>query len=124
MDAEPGCPFVVEAGNPVAALESVLGAGEDREAFVDVGVDLGELPRGVAIAEVVAPAAQNAVEILDRPLQRQPRVAAGRAVANLASDRGHRPSGRPLVQIPTTRLLPRLSPPMLKAQKREAPGAS
>src|SRR5215217_4335786 len=39
MDTEPGCPLVVEAGDPVAALESVLGAGEDREAFVDVAVD-------------------------------------------------------------------------------------
>jgi hypothetical protein len=39
IDAKPGCPLVVEAGDPVAALESVLGAGEDREAFVDVAVD-------------------------------------------------------------------------------------
>src|SRR4051812_3413803 len=61
VDAEPGRPLVVEAGDPVSALESVLGAGEDREAFVDVGVDLGELPRGVAVAEVVAPPAQDAV---------------------------------------------------------------
>src|SRR5919106_6116502 len=123
MDAEPGCPLVVEAGDPVAALEPVLGAGEEREAFVDVAVDLGELPPGVAVAEVVAPTTQDAVEILDRPLQRQPRVAAVRAGANLASDRGHRPSGRPLLQIPTTRLLPRLSHPMLEAEKREAFGA-
>src|SRR5918996_4101658 len=94
MDAELGRPLVVKAGDPVAALESVLGAGEEREAFVDVAVDLGELPPGVAVAEVVAPTTQDAVEILDRPLQRQPRVAAVRAGANLASDRGHRPSGR------------------------------
>jgi hypothetical protein len=39
MDAHLGCPLVVEAGGPVAALESVLGAAEDREAFVDVAVD-------------------------------------------------------------------------------------
>src|SRR5215218_2661794 len=80
-----------EAGDPVAAVESVLGAGEDREALVDVGVDLGELPRRVAVAEVIAPAAQRAVEILDRPFQRQPRVPALGAGADLASDRGHRP---------------------------------
>src|SRR3954447_10759629 len=114
IDAELVRPLVIEAGDPVAALESVLGAGEEREAFVDVAVDLGELPAGVAVAEVIAPTTQHAVEILDRPLQRQPRVAAIRAVANLASDGGHRPLGRPLVQIPTARLLPRLSHPMLK----------
>jgi hypothetical protein len=44
---------MVEAGDPVAAGESVLGAGEDREAFVDVGVDLVELVRGVAVADPV-----------------------------------------------------------------------
>ena len=76
-------PLIVEAGDPVAAGESVFGAGEDREAFVDVGVDLGELPCGVSVAEVVAPTAQDAVEILDRPLQRQPRVAALRPGADL-----------------------------------------
>src|SRR5919106_6107659 len=124
MDAEPGCPLVVEVGDPVAALESVLGAGEDREAFVDVAVDLGELPRGVAVAEVVAPTAQNAVEILDRPLQRQPRVAALRASVNLASDRGHRPSRGPLLQIPATRLSPGLAHPMLEPQEREPLGTS
>src|SRR5919198_5074655 len=61
MDAELGRPLMVEAGNPVAALESVLGAGEEREAFVDVAVDLAELPPRV-VAEVVAPTAQDAVE--------------------------------------------------------------
>ena len=39
MDAELGAPFVVEAGVPVAAFQSVLGAGEDRESFVEVAVD-------------------------------------------------------------------------------------
>src|SRR5512144_1527623 len=95
-----------------AALESVLGAGEECEAFVDVAVDLGELPPGVAVAEVVAPTAQDAVEILDRPFQRQPCVVALRAGANLASDRGHRPPRRPLLQIPATRLSPGLARPL------------
>jgi hypothetical protein len=36
VDAELVDPSVVEAGDPVAALESVLGAGKDREALVDV----------------------------------------------------------------------------------------
>ena len=39
VDAEFGAPFVVEAGDPVSACEPVLGAGELREAFVDVAVD-------------------------------------------------------------------------------------
>ena len=30
IDADSGAPFVVEAGDPVAACESVFGAGEDR----------------------------------------------------------------------------------------------
>ena len=50
-------PLMIEAGDPVAAGESVLDAGEDREAFVDVGVDLVELLPGVTVAEVVAPPA-------------------------------------------------------------------
>src|ERR671930_2460297 len=69
IDAELGRPLIVEAGNPVAALESVLGAGDEREAFVDVAVDLVELPPRVPVAEVVAPTTQNAVEIFDHPLQ-------------------------------------------------------
>src|SRR3954451_15370304 len=65
IDAELVDPFVVEAVDPVAALESVLGAGEDREAFVDVAVDLGELPPGVPVAEVVGPTTDNVVDVLD-----------------------------------------------------------
>jgi hypothetical protein len=48
IDAELGRPLVIEAADPVASLESVLGAGEDREAFADVAVDLVELVRGVS----------------------------------------------------------------------------
>src|SRR5918999_2140794 len=107
MDAEPGCPLVVEAGDPVAALESVLGAGEDREAFIDVAVDRGELRRGVAVAKVVPPTTDDVVDVLDRPLQRQPRPPAVRLRADLGSDPGHRPRRRPLQQIPAA-ALPRL----------------
>ena len=60
-----GCPLVVEAVSPVSALESVLGAGEDREAFVDIGVDVIELVRGVSVAEVVPPTTDCVVDVLD-----------------------------------------------------------
>src|SRR5215218_6413980 len=41
-----------EAVGPVAVVtEAVLDAGEDGQALVDVAVDPGELPRGVAVAE-------------------------------------------------------------------------
>ena len=61
MDTQAREPGAVEAADPFAAGEPVLVAGEDREAFVHVAVDLRELPRGVAVAEVVAPAPQNGV---------------------------------------------------------------
>src|SRR4029077_15529347 len=77
-DAELGAPFVVEAGDPVAPGESVLGAGEDREAFVDVAVDQRELPPGVSVPEVVPPTTDDVVDVLDRFLQRQPGVSSGR----------------------------------------------
>src|ERR671919_46638 len=125
MDAEPGCPLVVEAGDPVAALEPVLGAGEDREAFVDVAVDRGELRRGVSVAKVVPPTTDDVVDVLDRPLQRQPRAPAVRPLADLGPDLGHRPRGRPLEQIEAA-VLPRLPHPMVEAEKVEpsAPPAS
>src|SRR5918996_4070349 len=110
MDAEPGCPLVVEAGDPVAALEPVLGAGEDREAFVDVAVDRGELRRGVSVAKVVPPTTDDVVDVLDRPLQRQPRAPAVRPLADLGPDLGHRPRGRPLEQIEAA-VLPRFPHP-------------
>src|SRR5918994_2078952 len=40
---------------------------EDCQSLVDVAVDLGELPRGVAVAEVGTPAAQHAVEVGHHP---------------------------------------------------------
>jgi hypothetical protein len=87
VDAELVAPLAVKASDPVSARESVLAAGEDREAFVDVAVDLEKLLPGVSVAEVVAPTAQNAVEVLDGPFQRLPRVAAVRPVADLAVER-------------------------------------
>ena len=39
VDADPVRPLIIKAGDPVAASKSVLGAGENREAFVDVAVD-------------------------------------------------------------------------------------
>jgi hypothetical protein len=41
VDAELVDPLVGEAGGPVTTLSSVLGAGEDGEALVDLAVDLG-----------------------------------------------------------------------------------
>src|SRR5512135_689265 len=40
IDTEAGDPFMGEVGAPVPATESMLGAGENREAFVDVAVDV------------------------------------------------------------------------------------
>ena len=59
----------------------MFGACEDGEAFVDLGVDLGELPPGVAVAEVVAPTTSTRLRsshVLARPLQVRPQV--GRSV--------------------------------------------
>ena len=71
----------------------MFGACEDGEAFVDLGVDLGELPPGVAVAEVVAPTTSTRLRsshVLARPLQVRPQV--GRSVrADLGLDRGDRP---------------------------------
>src|SRR5215211_6941103 len=92
VHAEAGHPRMIEAGGPVPAVQSVLGAGEDREPLVDVVVELVELPPGVAVAEVVGPAPQRGVEaLLNDQIQRQPRVAAVCQRAYLASNRGHRP---------------------------------
>src|SRR5271165_4208620 len=68
--AEPVHPERLEPGGreptaPVAAGEPVLVAGEERQPLVHVAVDDVELARRMSVAEVVAPAAQHAVETTD-----------------------------------------------------------
>src|SRR4029450_5351781 len=73
----------------------MLGAGEDGQAFGDVGGDGGELPRGVAVAEIRAPAGQDAIEVADNPRQGVAHEPAIGRRPDLAPDGVHRPIGWP-----------------------------
>src|SRR5215216_7908588 len=77
----------------------MLGAGEDGQAFVDVAVELGELPRGVAVAEIRAPAAQDAVEVADDPRQGVAHIPTIGRLPDLGPDGVHRAGGRPSLPV-------------------------
>jgi hypothetical protein len=119
MDTQAVHPFVVETGNPVAARQSVLDAGEDREPLVDVAVDEGELRGGVSVAKVLPPTPQHGVEIGNDIVKRQACKATVGPLTDLAPDRGDRSRTRPLLQIPTTPIFPGLPHPIMKAQEVE-----
>src|SRR4029453_11806623 len=97
-----------EAALPVAPMKAVLDAGEDRQALVDIAVDLGELPRRVAVAEVATPAAQDAVEPDHHPVDRVAHKAPVGCLPDLGSDLRHRAVRRPSLQVPATSDPPRL----------------
>src|SRR6266511_3694494 len=55
VDPQPVGPRPGVVALPVPAVASVLDAGKDRQALLDVAVELGELPPRVAAAEIRAP---------------------------------------------------------------------
>src|SRR4029450_4337155 len=97
-----------EAALPVAPVKAVLDAGEDRQALVDVAVDLGELPRRIAMAEVATPAAQDAVEPDAPPVARVAHKAPVGRLPDLGSDLRHRAVRQPSLQGVATSDPPRL----------------
>src|SRR5205085_5313643 len=99
-------PGAVVAAGPVASLESVLPARQDGQALVDIAVDDDELPRRVAVAEVVAPAVERAVEVLHRPLQGLAHVCPIGRCLDLAPDGGHRLLRWPALQVEAPLPLP------------------
>jgi hypothetical protein len=102
VDAQPGQPVVVEPAGPEPVSGGVLDAGQLGQPPVHVAVDSGELPGGIAVAEVGPSAPQHGVEVADDVAQ----VAAGEAgvgaVTDLGSDRAHCPCRRPPRQVTTT----------------------
>ena len=96
-----------QAGEPppgeavvVPAVASVLDAGEDCQALVDVAVDLGELPRGVAVAEVGTPAAQHAVEAGHYPGDGMAHQASAGRLPDSGPELRHGAVRRPALQVP------------------------
>src|SRR5215216_7519300 len=99
VDPEPAGPRPGVVALPVPAVASVLDAGKDRQALLDVAVELGEPPRRVAVAKVGAPTPQDVVEVLDHPLDRAAHVAPAGCLPDLGPDLAHRPIRRPPVQV-------------------------
>ena len=120
VDAEALQPPVIEPAAPVESLESVLDAGQPGQALMDVTVDGCELPAGVAVPEVVAPAPQYGVEGVDDHLHRDAGVTPIRPLPHFGSDRADGAGGRPPVQVVATSPPPRLHQPVVKAQEVEA----
>jgi hypothetical protein len=120
-----------EAALPVAPVKAVLDAGEDRQTLVDVAVDLGELPRRIAVVEVATPAAQDAVEPDHHPVDRVAHIAPVGRLPDLGPDRRHRAVRRPSLQVVATSEPPRLHlaqveaeevDPLLSAGEADDPG--
>ena len=67
LHSQPFEPGVVVLVRPARPSPAPLLAAEQREALVDVAVDLGEHSRRVPPTEVVAPASQNRAGLLQNP---------------------------------------------------------
>src|SRR5215211_8469069 len=110
-----------EAVGPVAVVaEAVLDAGEDGQALVDIAVDHGELPRGVAVAEVGAPAAQDAVEVGDDPRKTVAHKPPVDRLPDLGPDGVHRAGGRPSLQVVASSPPPRRHLVVVEAEEVES----
>src|SRR5712692_4034159 len=93
-------PGVVVHLSPLPPRPTSLLAVVQREAFMDVAVDLGELSRRVSPTKIVAPAPQNRVELFyqcfNGPLSP---VAWSRDLLDLGPHAGHRTTRRPPVAV-------------------------
>src|SRR4029450_371663 len=86
-------------------------------ALVDVAVDLGELPRRIAMAEVATPAAQDAVEPDHHPVDRVTHKAPVGRLPDLDPDLRHRAVRRPSLQVPAASGPPRLHLAQVEAEE-------
>jgi hypothetical protein len=76
-----------KAGGPVPSPEAMFAAGEDRQPLVDVAIDGVELPAGVPVAEVRAPAPQHGIEVGDHNGHRPRRLRTRGRRADFVGDR-------------------------------------
>src|SRR5207247_812196 len=114
---EPGDPGVGADRAPSPPRLLSLLTVKERQSFMDVAVDLGELLRGVAPLEVIAPASQHRIELCDDipdgPFQPGARR---RDRFDLGPDTRHRAARRPLLAVPLP-VPPRLHQTNVKPQK-------
>src|SRR5437660_2135156 len=120
MDTEALEPCRVVPAGPVASLESVLSARQDRQALVDVAVNDGELPRRVSVAEVVAPTRKSAVEVLHHRVQGLAHIRPIGRCLDLGPDGGHCLSGWPALQVEAPFPLPGLHLLEVEAEEVQA----
>src|SRR5260370_38079898 len=113
-------PGAVVAPGPVDPRVSVLAAHEASQALVDIAVDDGELPRRVAVAEVVTPALEGAVEVLHHRLQGLAHVGPIGRCSDLPPDGGHRLLGWPALQVEAPLPLPGLHLVKVEAEEVQA----